>query len=185
MASNVQAAIQAAALADNYALGAEIAAREGLTGICLHCALTTATTKFYVRPWPLCDTCRELLEPEMVTYRPGAQRDGGGVFNDWAKLVDAIQHPGPKTIAFDAQHAPIRIPPGTWNMADAMLTGDGKTPVTLDNAQLQNPSAVHDLKLSGTGHQRSLIYMTTPNRSLLVSNCEFDCDGTVQGVRQS
>lgn len=65
---DVVAAIQAAAIAEEWTTAQEIADRHGMTGICLACAIKSATTTHYCdregKPWRVCITCHAELNPE-------------------------------------------------------------------------------------------------------------------------
>lgn len=63
---DVIAAIQAAALADEFETAQAIADRHGWTSICLCCAIKSATTAHHDRigrPWRVCITCFHELNP--------------------------------------------------------------------------------------------------------------------------
>jgi hypothetical protein len=62
---SIRDAIQAAARADDWKLAYEIAERYGWNNVCLHCAETAPTAQFWAQHghWPICKTCKEILEP--------------------------------------------------------------------------------------------------------------------------
>lgn len=162
MDPDVQAAIQAAALAGNYAVGAEIATYHKLTGICLHCVTTVATTAFAT--WPVCTDCKTRLDP-VLTYRPGGPADVN-VFNDWSQLMKAVRDSQGdtriQTIVFDDEHhACLQVPPGTWDMFGVEIRGTRPTQqvhITFSGgAQLQAVRAVRDLSITNHNQTKAAI----------------------------
>ncbi len=68
---DVVAAIQAAAIAEEWSTAQEIADRHGMTGICLCCAIKNATTMHYDRygaPWRICITCDQQLAERSPSF---------------------------------------------------------------------------------------------------------------------
>lgn len=68
---DVIAAIQAAAIAEEWSTAQEIADRHGMMGLCLSCAIKSATTEHYDRhgvPWRVCITCSQQLEERSPSF---------------------------------------------------------------------------------------------------------------------
>jgi hypothetical protein len=67
---DVRDAIQAAALADDFALASEIAGRYGWSNICLRCAVVAPMHKHWTqsRQWPVCGECKEILQPTSTSF---------------------------------------------------------------------------------------------------------------------
>lgn len=68
---DIVAAIQAAAIADEFGTAQEIADRHGLTGLCLCCAIKSATSEHYNAaggPWRVCITCLHQLQERAPSF---------------------------------------------------------------------------------------------------------------------
>lgn len=68
---DVVAAIQAAAIAEEWSTAQEIADRHSMTSVCLSCAIKNATTAHYDRygvPWRVCVTCYRQLAERNVNF---------------------------------------------------------------------------------------------------------------------
>ena len=66
--ADIVAAIQAAAIVEEWSTAQEIADRYGMTTVCLKCAYRSATTTHYCnregKPWRVCVTCHHDLNPK-------------------------------------------------------------------------------------------------------------------------